>query len=282
MTFTGKKMKLCLILWLASFSAFSFEQVIFKNLELEYTSPLGTGSVSQIELGVLFPLGPHPISVKRSNDSFQFTSPFHDLTWQEPLQFLLDLDKLSIQNSFLELGNGKHFIKSDYLMFKLHSGDPFTARKMSGNCVGASMQFPLRVRLLDDCRQLMSLTVKEVEIPNNGALIQLMNQHLAQTPFKGDKLFSDQVSMKVSKGDLDISLNLKNFAYVTIRVLGYVQFEDEHQTIAIRVDKIRFGFFDVTKPVMDELYKMNTSSKVEIDPPWVRIKSQDIHEIGPN
>jgi hypothetical protein len=60
-----------------------------------------------------------------------------------------------------------------------------------------------------------------------------------------------------------------------LRTWGNFHYEDDRKSIVIRVDLIKFGIIPVTSLVMKELKDRIKDPDVEINPPFIKIRTRE-------
>lgn len=251
-------------------TAADFEKITVQNLDFEYASPYGSGTVDKVGIGLGMAPDNYVIEINRTEDAFELTSPHVDFTWRNPLKFIFDIEALVAQKTNAGLGTKTHYVDSEYFMVKPSGRGEYKAFQMKGVCEGQA-RGSFEMRLLEDCRQKLELTIKKIDVPTDFILYRLM-EVLPPVPRGGDDDFpGDYVVAKINNGDLYLQVYIKYVFYAGLRTWGHVQFEDDMKTLAIRVDQIKFGYLPVTSLVMKKLKEIIKNPDVKVDPPWIRI-----------
>lgn len=271
-----------LILTIFSINAFAgFDKLTVQNLDLEYVGTYGKGAVERVGIGMSFAADPYDIEINRTDESFELTSPYLDFTWNDPLKFIYDIEKLTTKKLSASLGSKKsHFVEADYLMVQPKERGQYIAEKMKGSCEGLAVG-RFQMRMMDDCRNKMDLTIKKVDVPVDFILYRVM-EDLPRMPAPEAEFPGDNIIVSVREGDYALQIYLKYWFYAGLRSWGHVQYENDYKTIAIRVDKIKFGYLNITKMALKKLQEVNTSPNVKVDPPWIRINLEGMNEIKPH
>ncbi len=270
-------MRLFLLITLfVSFSAeAAFEKLNVKNLDLDYKAPHGSGTVEKVGIGMSLAPEAFPIEINRTENSFELTSPYVDFTWYKPLKFIYDVEDLVTKKASVALGTDIHFVEADYVSLKNKSGE-YKAEKLKLTCDGDA-QGIFEERLMEDCRNNLDLTIKKIDVPVDFFLSRVI-ESLPQMPAPDMDMPGDNVVASIKKGDLYLQVYIKYVFYAGLRAWGHVQFENNRKVIAIRVDNIKFGYLPVTSVVMKKLQEVIKSPDVKIDPPWIRINIEKIHD----
>lgn len=269
--------KFLLLLTLVTTTSFAgFEKVTVKNLDLDYISPGGQGMVERVGIGMSFNPVQFPIEITKTDDSFELTSPYVDFTWKHPLKFIYDLNSVVARKTSASLGTKTHFVESEYFMFKSKDKNEYKAEKLKASCEGrASGSFD--VRLMEDCRKKMELTIKRVDVPSSFILARLARE-LPVPPEAELDIPADNVALKINNGNYALQVYIKFWFYAGLRAWGHMQYENDYKTIAIRVDQVKFGYLPVTNLVMKKLKELIKSPDVKVDPPWIRINTRMLYE----
>lgn len=267
-----------LILTIFSMNAIAgFDKLTVQNLDLEYTGPYGKGTVERVGIGMSLATEPYDIEINRTDSSFELTSPYLDFTWNDPLKMIYDIEKLNTKKLSANLGTKKsHFVEADYLMVQPKGQGQYIAEKLKGNCEGIATG-TFQMRMMDDCRNKLDLTIKKVDVPVDFFLLRIL-EDLPRMPAPEMEFPGDNIVVSVKEGDYALQVYVKYWFYAGLRSWGHVQYENDYKTVAIRVDQVKFGYLNVTKLVMNKLKEVITSENVKVDPPWIRINIEGLNE----
>jgi hypothetical protein len=266
-----------LLTFLFSVSAHAaFEKLNVKNLDLKYEAPYGVGTVEKVGIGMSLDTYVFPIEINRTENSFELTSPYVDFTWNKPLKFIYDIEQLVTKKASATLGSDVHFVEAENASVKF-SGKEYKAELLKLECDGDATGV-FEARLLEDCRHYLDLRVKRIEVPFDFFLFDLVRSLPIPASDKID-MPGDNVIATINKGELYLQVYIKYVFYAGLRAWGHMQYENNRKVIAIRVDSIKFGYLPVTSMVMKKLQELIKSPDVKIDPPWIRINIEKIHDI---
>ncbi len=253
-----------------------FEKITVQNLDLDYTAPYGSGTVDRVGIGLGLRPENYVIEINRTENAIELTSPYVDFTWNYPLKFIFDLEAVTAKKTNAALGTKTHFIDSEYFMVKPKGRGEYKAEVVKGSCEGVA-RGSFEMRLLEDCRNKLELTIKKIDVPTDFILYKLL-EVLPPMPRSDEEFPGDYVVAKINNGDLYLQVYIKYVFYAGLRTWGHVQFEDDRKTLAIRVDQIKFGYLPVTGLVMKKLKEIITNPDVKVDPPWIRINIGSLSE----
>jgi hypothetical protein len=270
---------LLLLLCLTSFDAFArLEKLTIQNLDLEYALPYGKGTVDRVGIGISLAPQSFEVEVHRLNDSFAVTSPYLDFSWINPMSFFHDLEEISAKKTNANLGSLKvHNLESEYLMFRPKERGQYKVTDVRGNCEGEATGL-FEIRLMEDCRTKMDLTIKKIDIPTDFILYKIA-QDLPEVETVEADIPGSNVIFSSRNGDFALQIYVKFWIRAGIRAWGHVQYENNYKTIAIRVDQIKYGILPVTNLVMKKLKEVIKSPNVTVDPPWIRINLEGNDEV---
>lgn len=247
------------------------DKVAIEDLEMEYLAPKGIGSVNKISVGTSLVTGPYPIEILRTEDTFELLSPYFDYSWGHPPKFIYQIEKLISKNTDIILGKKiGHLIESDYLLLSSEERGEYIGQNLKGRCEGSSDGL-LLFRLLDDCRTELNLTIKKLTLPPDFFLYRIL-EYFPRLPGPRGQSSGDHLMVQINEGNYDLKLNMKHLFYADIHSTGYLQYEDNYTTLAIRVDSVKFAFLNVTKIFLNNLKLVLTEPGISIEPPWIRIK----------
>ena len=269
---------LFLLTLLLSSSAFaSFEKLNVKNLDLDYKAPHGAGTVEKVGIGMS--LGPvaFPVEINRTENAFELTSPYVDFTWYKPLKFIYDVQELVTKSTSTALGTDVHFVESDYLMVKPGKGGEYKAEKLKLTCDGDA-KGTFEERLMEDCRTNLDLTIKKIDVPVDFFLVRLLESFPQFPAPDTDDMPGDNVIATVKNGEFYLQVYIKYVFRAGLRAWGHLQYENNRKVVALRIDTIKFGYLNITSLAMKKLQEVIKSPDVKIDPPWIRINIEKIHD----
>lgn len=268
---------LFLVLALISITAHAgFEKLSVVNLDLDYTAPYGKGMVDRVGIGMSLKSIPYPLDITRTEDSFELVTPYLDFSWKHPLKIIYDIEALSLKKTSAALGTKTHFVESEFIMLKTKKNDVYKAEKLKLTCEGEA-EGSFDKRLLEDCRKKMHVSIKKVDVPTNFIFARIARE-LPVPPEHELDIPGDNVIFNMKEGDFTLQAYIKVWFYAGLRIWGHMQYENNHETIAIRVDQIKFGYLPVTSLVMKKLKEIVKGPDVKVDPPWIRIKTKRIYE----
>lgn len=268
-------MKLFLLMLLVPMSAFAgLEKISVQNLDMDYVAPYGKGTVEKIGIGLGLAPEAYPIEFIRQEHSIDLVTPYVEFSWMNPLKFIYDLQAVSTKGLSASLGTDNHSANAESLMIIPKSGGEYKLDKLTAKCPGG-FKGPFDVRLMEDCRKDLELTIKRVDVPVDFFLYEVLEDF----PQIGDMdIPGDNIIARIKEGDLYLQVYIKYWFYAGLRTWGHVQYENNYQTVAIRVDQIKFGYLTVTNMVMKKLKEVIKSPDVKIDPPWIRIDVRKLRE----
>lgn len=262
---------LALILFF-SFSSFAgLQKLDVKNLNLNYSNPYGQGDFEKINVGVSLKEATYSAEIFRRDNSFEIISPFANFEWHEPIRFIHNIQKLSTSNFNLSMGKLKHELEGTSLTFVEEKGRELSFEQFKINCQGGSSAKEVVDRLKADCREKMEATISHMLLPFD--FITIIADQLPEVPAETDQdLPAHDFYLNMAKGDFYSFVRVKYVVKAYLRVWGHMDFEDEGKTLAIKVSSIKYGVLPVTTLVMGELARRLKHPRIEITPPWIRIK----------
>lgn len=239
-----------------------------KNLSLEYTAPQGVGSVEKLDVGISKSFN-HPIEVLRVEDTLVFKTPVIDLHWLAPWKFLLDAKAVTLNEANVSAGKGKH----DFTVAnaKLTLSGEFSLRNGVVHCEGTSELPELEDQLLEDCREKMTVEADRLDVPLDTLLIDI----LSRLPQPDEEEPLKNFTLRMEQGDFYMYFLASYVFKAGLRTWGAMHFEDDLKTMVIRVDLIKFGILPVTGAVMKELTDRVKDPRIEIKPPFIRIRVKE-------
>lgn len=260
------------LLTISFHSIAGFEKVFVQNLDLDYSAPSGKGMVEKVGIGLNLVSVPYPVEISRTDESFEIFSPYLEFSWKNPTRFIYDIEAFSVKRTSAGIGMKIQSIESDYLMMRPKGRGEYKAENIRGICDGAASG-TIGERVLEDCRRSMDLSIKKVVIPTDFILYKLIEGLPLEDAEAGQvNLPGEDILLKIKEGDFYFQIYIRYWLRAGLRVWGKLQYEDNFETIAIRVDEIKFGILPVTSFIMKKLKEINNNTNVIVDPPWIRIK----------
>lgn len=257
-----------LLFFISSLTFANFKSVSIDQLNFVYSKSHGLGSVEKVNLGYSFLDAPYPLEVHKTESSFELVSEFINVTWSNPWSFVFELEKTEIKNTTFSFGKEKHFIESEHILVKPKGRGDYQSEGLKASCLGKSDGDLLR-RLMDDCHQQMDVSIKRVDVPTDFIFYKIL-ANIPITP-EDAEYPADDFKLNIKNGDFSLVFYFKYYFYAGLRSWGNFQYENNHQTIVIRVDKIKFGFLNVTNYVMNKLKEVVTNPQVKVEPPYIKI-----------
>lgn len=260
---------LALFFILPSFAG--LEKLELKNLDFNYVQPYGKGEFEKLNFGVSVKNGTYSGEVFWRENSFEVQSAYMNFEWLDPIAFFHTMKSLSTDKLNLVLGKSSHELKGLALKFVEEKGKELTFEKFKIQCLGHSTQKELIDRLKGDCRENMLAIIDHMILPFD-FLVAIADQ-LPEIPEETDQdMTAHDFYLNMAKGDFYSFVRIKYLVKAYLKIWGHMDFEDEGNTIAIKVSTIKYGVLPVTGLVMGELARRLKHPRVEITPPWIRIK----------
>lgn len=255
------------------------DRLTIQDLNVDYQKPYGKGDVEKISIGFSAKAadapvlsGPYPVEIFRKDTTLELTSPFVDIVWNDPWHFVHDMDILQTSGVFASFGKREHTanLKSASLAFK--GQEPFKVNDLSLRCVGESTERQIEDRLMDDCRESLKLTIDTLDVPIDFFMAKLVNDLPPQEPMKVDERPMDGLILTSGKGDFSLVVYTRVVFYAGVRAWGHVSYEDNHSTIVVKINQIKFGYLHITSLVMKELKKRLKHPGVTITGNTIKVK----------
>lgn len=261
---------LFLLAFISSYSFAGFEKISVTNLNLSYEAPYGEGTIDKVGLGYSLKdvEVPYKISLERTDHSFDITSDFLDFSWIHPYKFFYKMEKFSTRKMNFAMGGSTHHLESEQVFMVPEGRGEYLGSKIKAQCKGSATG-EMKVRVLEDCKTNLDASIKRIEVPADFILYQILYE-IPRVPTEAD-ISGDNFVLTSRDGQFNMQLYIKYYVYAGLRAHGYFQYEDNHETIAINIKQIKFGFLSVTNFVMRRLQVVIKSPNVKIDPPWIRI-----------
>lgn len=249
-----------------------FEGITIKNLDLKYERPYGRGVVERASLILSSFIGPLPMPVElvRSDASYKLGTPYFDLVWQNPLHFLHDLKELEAEVFNLNIGSKEHTASASKLAFVPNDFEMFKFQEMAFFCKGDSSSESFKARFMNDCWEKLVFTSKRVEVPTDLPLFGVI-EDLPKVVAEIDAPVDDLV-INVDKGEFNLVFYFRYFFYAGLRARGHLSYEDDGNTVVLRLDQIKWGYLPVTSKVMNEMKRRIKHPDIVIDPPYMKFK----------
>jgi hypothetical protein len=239
-----------------------------------YLKPIGNGDVQKIQLGISKSLvdGPYPIEISREENALTLKTQYVDFSWLNPMKFFHDMQKLYMEKGNVQLGYNKHFLNTPNVIFQPDKKGEFTMRGVDIVCEGSSISEAIEDRLVDDCVDHMKARIVSMELPDKSLLIEVARS-LPEVPAE-DNMPAWDFDLLVDKGEFKLDFRVKYVIKAGVYAWGHVQFEDNRKVLAVRLDRVKYGYLGVTNIVFKKLRELNRPD-ITIEEPWIRVRLGD-------
>lgn len=249
--------------------ASSIKKVHVQNLNLDYFSPKGIGSVEKLSVGLSKKsLGTYALEIEKVETALVLRTEFLDLTWSSPGDFLLSLENIVLKNLNLNFDTKTHMLKASEFSFKTSAKKDYLLQDIDLLCDGSSRIENLGNRILDDCREKMLLKISKVEVPIDFVLNDILEKVNSGIV---DELPVSDFYLSSEAGEFYLYFYARYYVSAGLRTYGTFEYSPDYKTITIKVNKIKFGILSVTNLVMNELKKRVKNPNIKIDPPYIRV-----------
>jgi hypothetical protein len=249
----------------------SLEKLIVKEGNFTYLTPSGTGDVEKLQLGISKTLetGPFPIEIFREPNAFVLRTEYIDFSWQNPMPFFYNMEKLYVQKANISIGSENHSLLAPKLIFQPHEGGEFSMDGFDFACAGHSVEVRIENRITDDCLEHLQGKIRSMNIPTTSNIAMFLKDLPPVAPEVD--LPAWDFDMLVNKGDFKIDFRMKYYITAGVYAWGHVQLEDDRKTLAIRLDRVKYGYLAVTGIVFKKLRELNNPNIIVAEP-WIRVK----------
>ena len=253
-----------------SLYAQEINKIFLEDVNLEYVAPKGTGTLERISLGFGKgkALGPYPVEVTMEEKAILVQSPIVDLTWEDYPPFLASIRKLSTEKLNASVSKKEHYLKAYNIAFSPAVNQNYGLRGVSAHCQGESLNNNLLYRVMDDCRQSLSVSVTKI----NGSLMRYVLDVLSDPPENlVEELGPNDLEASIKEGNFFFNLGVKFIIRARARAWGEIFYENDYKTIAIRIDQVKYGIVPITWIVLNQMRSRIKHPNVKVTPPWIRI-----------
>ena len=263
---------LSFLLSLTSFAKLQNLTVVDGNFS--YARPFGNGDVQKIQLGISKNemVGPYPISITREDHALTLKTEYVDFSWLEPMNFFHDMEKLYMEKGNVQLGYKKHFLNTPNVIFQPDQKGEFRMQGVDINCEGTSVARDIENRLMDDCIEHLKARVVRLVMPDKALLMEVFRA-LPEVAPEVDIPAWD-FDLVVDKGDFKLDFRVKYVISAGVYAWGHVQFEEDRKVLAVRLDRVKYGYVGVTNIVFKKLREMNRPN-ITVEEPWIRVRLGD-------
>lgn len=237
-----------------------------QKLNLDYIAPQGSGTVEKLDIG-LSKAADEAVTVERVGETFVARTSFLDFTWMEPWKFLLDVEALKVEGLSFTAGIQTHKLSLDHGSARFQG--EYKIEKGTARCEGTSELPDLENRLLEDCRESMTVEMDRLDIPMDFFLVDVLSR---LPPMPEDNAPLKNFTLSVKQGEFSLYFLAKYVLKAGLRAWGEFHYEEDLKSLVIRVDLIKFGYIPVTGPVMKELKNRIKDPRIKVEPPFIRIR----------
>lgn len=259
-----------LLFSISTFAQFRVNKVVIDNANLDYVTPRGAGFLEKLTIGSILgeSFAPYPFEILVENEALLFQSPVIEFTLGNLPKFVEGIEKLSTTNLNASLSYKDHSVKAKQILFQPKKYQPYSFTGVDLHCQGNSEDVDLVRRMMLDCQENMSGVVTKLDI----SVVRYIMDVLGGEPegLVAEELPNDLI-LSLKKGKLFLNVVAKFIIKARARAWGEVIYENDYQTIAIRVDQVKYGIIPVTGIVMKQLRSRVKHPRVKVTPPWIRI-----------
>ena len=243
-------------------------QLNVENFNFTYQNPYGEGSATSFTRSLYSEAV--DVRVEKLDQDFILTvsgGENQEFTLKNAPAFMTEADSMNIKGFNLDLSNA--------FALSLTSGSflsPDDSLKLDGlklNCARDVNQAEEVDQLINGCMQKMSLKSSKFssESLKSGLSNVLMNAFISAAGEKGD-LGIKSLELKTSNGKYDLEAEVKAQVSGKVKSDGSMSYDPAKGTVTLKISEVKFGFFNITGKVFDELEK-NESDKLKVKKPYV-------------
>jgi hypothetical protein len=260
---------LTFLLSLTSFAKLQNLTVVDGNFS--YVKPFGNGDVQKIQLGISKSdvVGPYPISITREANALTLKTEYVDFSWLDPMDFFHDMEKLYMEKGNVQIGYNKHFLNTPNVIFQPDKKGEFRMQGVDINCEGLSVALAIEDRLTDDCVENLKARIIRLEMPDKSLFMEVVRA-LPEVPAEEDIPAWD-FDLLIDKGDFKLDFRVKYVITAGVYAWGHVQFENDRKVLAVRLDRVKYGYLGVTHLVFKKLRELNRPDII-VEEPWIRVR----------
>ncbi len=243
-------------------------QIKVVNFNFTYQNPYGEGTATSFSRTLLSEAV--EVQVEKLDKDFILTATGaenQEFILKDAPSFMTDADTMNIKGFNLDLSNS--------LSLSLVSGNflsPEDHLKLDGlnlSCNRDLAQAEEMDQLINGCMKKMSLKSSKFssESVKSGLSNILMDAFISANGDKGD-LGIKSLELKTSNGKYDLEAEIKAQISGKVKSDGKMSYDPIKGIVTLKISEVKFGFFNITGKVFDELEK-NESTKLQVKEPYV-------------
>lgn len=249
--------------------------ISMKNFNFEYAAPLGEGTATYFSQSRRKLEGPLAVHVEKVNDDFNFVingTEESQFKFENAPSIFLDAERMQVvdlnfqlvDNIEISLAQGRFFSVDDTIKM-----DGFTlncARDLSLSDLGDQMLSGCLQKMLMKASKFSSVTTKTEH------LAHLLSQSILSAVSDGLQNKSDitvkGLEFKITSGKYNLAADLKAEVSGKVKSHGSITYDYDLKQVTIKISEVKFGLFNITSKVFDELRK-HESDSIKIKEPYV-------------
>lgn len=250
------------------------KRISVENFNLNYEFPHGTGVFTKISArGRVSPLytGSFPFELNLTEEpAFILSTEAFELVWENPPAVLSQVNKIVTENLNVSTQNNEHGLSVDKLIYGPDKKENYEFKQITFKCLGSSTVVELKPRVFEDCKERLDSVIVKMD----DFFLRYILSILGKVPLPDGSTESmvNDLEISVTKGKLSIDYAVRYVISTALRIRGTLSYENDYNTIVVKVASMKYGIIPVTTLVMNQLKARIKNPRVKITPPWIRIQ----------
>jgi hypothetical protein len=244
-----------------------------QNFTGEYLDPAGSGVVkkwitSRSSQDAPIKLENKKVLIKREQETYEITVGEIQYDF-DSFPFLNDEYKVSWNNLNLYLvGESLRISSTKVHRLSIPPKDfkESTMTNLRANCVHKYQNLPFRESVLKSCLENASLDLlKFIEVDQDKTFTQLF---FYDTELIQSETEVKNIKMRIRNNNFNLKASLKDVITLKFTAKGKINYDEVNNTIVIRLDKAKGGFFDIKGKIFERMER-SSNPNIRVDRPHI-------------
>lgn len=255
-------------LFITSMASAGSQHIKVVNFNFTYQAPYGEGSATSFSRGLFREAV--AVRVEKLDRDFILTATGaenQEFTLKNAPSLMTEAETMKVSGFNLDLSNALALSLSSATFLSLD--DHLKLDGLNLNCSRDLAHEKEMDQLISGCLKKMSLKSSRFssESVQFGLSNILVDAFISATGEKGD-LGIKSLEFKTSNGKYDLEADVKAQISGTVKSDGNMSYDPVTGIVKVKISEVKFGFFNITGKVFDELEK-NESEKLRVKEPYV-------------
>jgi hypothetical protein len=246
------------LLWCSAAIAQDFALQVSK-FNLKYTDPMGEGQAASFSFNE-YSAQDVKVQLEKAGSSFHVVATgnehFEEFEVEDAPEFLLKARTMSVSNLNLTFAEK---IQLGLTQGKFDSADSLKVDNLSLDCSRAKKEVDLGDQAIAGCLQKLSFKISKLSSSSDTKEFSVLN------------LGVQSMDLRINAGKFDLSADVKAQVSGRVKGNGSASYDSQKGLLTIKISEVKFGFFNITSKVFDEL-KREENERMRVREPYVYLQ----------